>query len=200
LNNLGNRYSEVGKRQEAVAPTEQALKIYRELAQTNPVFLPNLAGALNNLGNRYSEVGKRQEAVAPTEEALKIYRELARTNPAFLSNLAMALNNLGVRYGQIGKQWEIDAAWENTIRSMDPPLAKAFLLIRRADVLPPNELNALDHLLASWPLIPDDAQWLQDYFHDVCRSRRKHDPALFDEEWRRRSGRELPPWLSMHKS
>ncbi|MFG1723198.1 hypothetical protein ACGFII_31725, partial [Micromonospora chalcea] len=40
----------VGRRQEALAPTEEAVTIRRRLAQTNPdAWLPNLAGSLNNL-------------------------------------------------------------------------------------------------------------------------------------------------------
>jgi len=61
LNNLGNRYSEVGRRADALAPTEEAVTLYRELAAANPAFLPNLAMALNNLGNHYSEVGRRDD-------------------------------------------------------------------------------------------------------------------------------------------
>jgi len=109
LTNLGNCYSEVGQRQEAVAPTEEAVTINRELAKHNPAFLPNLAGALTNLGIRYSEVGQRQEAVAPTEEAVTIYRELAKHNPAFLPNLAGALTNLGIRYSEVGRKDEADS-------------------------------------------------------------------------------------------
>jgi hypothetical protein len=33
-------------------PVEEALGLYRELAEANPAYQPNLAAALNNLGNR----------------------------------------------------------------------------------------------------------------------------------------------------
>ena len=115
LNNLGIRYSGVGKWQEALAPTEEAAGIYRILAKTNPAFLPNLAWALNNLGIRYREVGKWQEALAPTEEAAGIYRILAKTNPAFLPNLAWALNNLGIRYSEVGKRQKAVAPIEEAV-------------------------------------------------------------------------------------
>ena len=91
LNNLGIRYGEVGRRGEAVAPTEEAVERYRALAAENPAYLPDLAGALNNLGVRYGEVGRRGEAVAPTEEAVERYRALAAENPAFPPDLAGAL-------------------------------------------------------------------------------------------------------------
>jgi tetratricopeptide (TPR) repeat protein len=106
LNNLGIRYSELGRREEALLPTEEAAGIYRELSQSNPAFLPDLASALNNLGNCYSELGRREEALLPTEEAVRIRRELSQSNPAFLPNLAMALNNLGIRYSELGRREE----------------------------------------------------------------------------------------------
>ena len=93
----------MGRRHDALAPTEEAVRLRRELAQTNPAFLPNLATALNNLGNRYSQVGRPHDALAPTEEATQLYRELAAANPAFLPNLAGALGNLGNRYSQVGQ-------------------------------------------------------------------------------------------------
>jgi CHAT domain-containing protein/tetratricopeptide (TPR) repeat protein len=102
LNNLGVSYSDLGRRQEALAPTEEALKIYRELAKTNPAFLGDLARSLNNLGLWYSNLGPRQEALATTGEAVKIYVELRKTNPAFMGDLAAALNNLGNFYRFLG--------------------------------------------------------------------------------------------------
>ena len=65
LNNLGIGYSDLGRRAEALAPTEEAVSIYRELATTNPAFRPDLASSLNNLGIRYSELGRRAEALPP---------------------------------------------------------------------------------------------------------------------------------------
>ena len=53
-------------------PAEEAGRIYRDLAEADPSFLPNLAGALTSLGIRYSEVGRRQDAVPPTEEAVTL--------------------------------------------------------------------------------------------------------------------------------
>jgi hypothetical protein len=70
LNNLGIRYREVGRRQDAVAPTEEAVATYRTLAADNPAFLPDLAMALNNLGVFYSEVGREAEIDAAWEKAL----------------------------------------------------------------------------------------------------------------------------------
>jgi hypothetical protein len=59
LNNLGAFYSGVGRRADAVAPTERAVELRERLAAENPAFLNDLASSLTNLGIRYSEVGRR---------------------------------------------------------------------------------------------------------------------------------------------
>ena len=105
-----------GQRREALAPTEEAVKLYRELAKTNPAFLGELAGSLTNLGNFYSDLGRRQEALAPTEEAVRIFREQAKTNPAFQGYLAGSLNNLGNRYSELGRRQEALAPTEEAVK------------------------------------------------------------------------------------
>jgi tetratricopeptide (TPR) repeat protein len=116
LNNLGVRYSALGRRAEALAPTEEAVRVYRGLAKSNPAFLGDLASALNNLGASYSDLGRRREALAPTEEAVKVYRDLAKSNPAFLGDLARALNNLGVFYSDLGRRGEALAPTEEAVK------------------------------------------------------------------------------------
>jgi tetratricopeptide (TPR) repeat protein len=106
LNNLGNRYSELARREKALQSTEEAVRIRRGLSQSNLAFLPDLASALNNLGVHYSNLGRREEALQPTEEAVRIRRELSQSNPAFLPDLASALNNLGVHYSNLGRREE----------------------------------------------------------------------------------------------
>ena len=58
LNNLGNRYSEVGRRADAVAPTEEAVTLYQAQAEQNPAYLSELAGTLNSLEQRYADAGQ----------------------------------------------------------------------------------------------------------------------------------------------
>ena len=116
LNNLGVRYGELGRREEALQPTEGAVGIYVELSQNNPAFLPDLATALNNLGIRYSNLGRREEALQPTEEAVGIYGGLSQSNPAFLPDLAAALNNLGNRYSELGRREEALQPTEEALR------------------------------------------------------------------------------------
>ncbi len=116
LNNLGLFLGAVGRRAEALAPTEEAVKLYRDLAKSNPAFLGDLANALNSLGVIYGDLGRRAEALAPTEEAVKLYRDLAKSNPAFLGDLARALNNLGVSYRDLGRRAEALAPTEEAVK------------------------------------------------------------------------------------
>jgi len=109
---LGYALSALGRREEALAATQEAVDIYRGLARANPqAFLPYLAASLNNLGNRLSALGRREEALTATQEAVDIYRGLARANPqAFLPYLAGSLNNLGAMLSALGRREEALAA------------------------------------------------------------------------------------------
>jgi tetratricopeptide (TPR) repeat protein len=116
LINFGTFLSAVGQRQEALAPTEEAVRILRQVEVNQPEPPRFLAMALTNLGIRYSNLGRRQEALAPTEEAVRIYRELEKTNPAFLPDVAVALINLGVRNTELGRHKEALAQNEEAVK------------------------------------------------------------------------------------
>jgi RNA polymerase sigma factor (sigma-70 family) len=104
MNNLGTMLSEVGRREEALAVTTEAVAIRRRWAEQNPdAYGPDLAMSLNNLGTMLSEVGRREEALAVTTEAVAIRRRWAEQNPdAYGPSLAAALNNLANRLLEAG--------------------------------------------------------------------------------------------------
>ena len=106
LDDLGGRLHAVGRREDALAPTEKAVRIHRELAAANPAtYRPDLAAALNNLGYRLDAVGRREDALAQTEEAAQLYRELAAADPvAYRPGLATTLNNLGNALSGVGRR------------------------------------------------------------------------------------------------
>ena len=91
---MGLLLSAVGRRQEALAPTEEAVRILRELAKTNPAFLGDLAGSLNNLVFFQLALGQPEQARSAYAESIAIIRPLAATNPAFQEDLQRTLNNL----------------------------------------------------------------------------------------------------------
>jgi tetratricopeptide (TPR) repeat protein len=116
LINLGNFLSGVGQKQEALPPSEEAVRILRQLEGSQPDARRFLAIALNNLSKLLGDLGRRQEALASTEEAVKIYRELAKTNPAFLNDLAASLTNLGISYSELGRRQEALAPTEEAVK------------------------------------------------------------------------------------
>jgi len=107
LASLGVRYSDLGRRDDALAATEEAVHLYRSLLPitAEPLegptdILSGLAQSLNTLGQALSDLGRRQEAVSATEEAVRHFRTLAATEPGtFLPELAKSLNSLGNRLG-----------------------------------------------------------------------------------------------------
>ena len=195
LNNLGIRYSELGRRQDALPPAEEAVQLDRELAAANPAFLPDLAGALNNLGIRYREVGRRQDALAPAEEAVQLRRELAAANPAFLPDLATSMNNLGNRFSEAGTPARGDAIWEQAITEAAPS-AGAYLLVARASGTEPGNAKVAGWLVRSLALDSENRD-LQGSVHELARRHRVPDPAAFDENWARHTGRPVPAWLTV---
>jgi tetratricopeptide (TPR) repeat protein len=112
----------LGDREEALASTQEAVKIYRQLAAQRPeAFLPDLARSLNNLGNSQSDLGDREGALASTQEAVKIYRQLAAQRPeAFLPDLARSLGVLGRVHFARSEHTEATAAVKEGARLLFP--------------------------------------------------------------------------------
>ncbi len=78
LGNLGNRLSELGRREEALEATREGLEIYRELAaQNRDAFLPALASSLGNLGNMLSDLGRRILTLRVDHEIEALHRRLS---------------------------------------------------------------------------------------------------------------------------
>jgi tetratricopeptide (TPR) repeat protein len=108
LSNLGTWQAEAGRRDEALAATQEAVEIYRRLAADNPaIYEPDLARSLFNLGTWLAEAGRWDGALAATQEAVQIYRRLAADNPAaYEPGLAPSLSNLGHQMAQTGRRDE----------------------------------------------------------------------------------------------
>ncbi|RLC76578.1 MAG: hypothetical protein DRI61_13060, partial [Chloroflexi bacterium] len=101
-------YRRLGRVEDALDVTKEAVEVYRKLAREHPeAYLPYLAGSSNNLGNVLSESGRREEALEATKEAVEVYRKLVRKHPeAYLPYLAMSLSNLGNRLSELGRREE----------------------------------------------------------------------------------------------
>jgi tetratricopeptide (TPR) repeat protein len=104
----GLALSALGRREEALKAIQEAVEIYRRLADRQPdAFLPGLAGSLRRLGFQLSALGRRAEALEVTQEAVELYRRLAAQHPdAFLPELAASLTNLGSQLSALGRRAE----------------------------------------------------------------------------------------------
>ncbi|MFJ6154278.1 tetratricopeptide repeat protein, partial [Micromonospora profundi] len=104
--NLATRLANMGRREQALDPAEEAVTIWRRLAEDNPdAYLPNLAMSLSNLGTFLSQLGRREQALALAEEAAGICRRLAEDNlDAYLPNLGLSLSNLGSSLSELGRR------------------------------------------------------------------------------------------------
>jgi tetratricopeptide (TPR) repeat protein len=88
--------SNLGRREEALAASQEAVAFCRRLAETRlDAFLPGLATSLNNFGGALSNLGRREEALAASQEAVALFRRLAETRPdAFLPDLAASVGTM----------------------------------------------------------------------------------------------------------
>ncbi|WP_328383525.1 tetratricopeptide repeat protein [Micromonospora zamorensis] len=101
------RLANAGLHDQALAASQEAVTIRRQLMQSDPVaYLPDLAMSLANLGVRLSALGRREEALVPAEEAVDLYRQLAKANPTYPPKLAASLNNLGIWVSALGRREE----------------------------------------------------------------------------------------------
>jgi tetratricopeptide (TPR) repeat protein len=83
LTNQAVQLAELARRDEAVAPIQEAVQIRRQLADANPAaYAPDLATSLNNQAIQLAELGRQDEALPPIEKAVQIFRRLAADNPA----------------------------------------------------------------------------------------------------------------------
>ena len=107
----------LGQPEEALAPSEEAVTIYRHLAAADPdAFLPDLPLALNNQAGLLAELGRLEEALAASEEAVAIrHDQAAASQDVFLPDLAMALTNQSLHLSALGRLEEALAASEEAV-------------------------------------------------------------------------------------
>ena len=85
LNNLSAHLSAAGRNAEALTASEEAVGVYRRLAEATPErFEPDLATSLSNLSNRLSDAGRNAEALTAIEEAESLLRPYAEAAPQSL--------------------------------------------------------------------------------------------------------------------
>ena len=92
LHNLGAMLSDLGRREDALAATQEAVDIRRKLAAQQPdAFLPDLARSLAVYGVILRGLGRHAEAAAAFAEGLRVIHPFVRASPAAFGELANAL-------------------------------------------------------------------------------------------------------------
>ncbi|WP_158817323.1 tetratricopeptide repeat protein [Methylocapsa sp. S129] len=142
LNNFGDRLSGLGRREDALAATREAVDLYRRLvAESSEAFAPHLANALNNLGSRLGDLGRRKDALAAAREAVDIRRRLAAERPgAFMPLLASALSNYGNKLSEFGR---LEDALAPTLEALE---IRRRLAAERPDAFMPDLAISLTNL------------------------------------------------------
>ena len=95
----------------------EGIRIYGELAKTNPGYLPYLADCLVMLGVSASVSSRSpDQANQSYEEAIQIFRRLAKENPMdYAHNLASTLSDVGRHYHNTQRLKEAEEAYRESL-------------------------------------------------------------------------------------
>ena len=127
--------SAVSREAEALSSTQEAVTLYRKLAEDDPdLYRPYLANSLENLGIHYGNVGQPAQALAMTQQAMTIWSALAEADPdRHRPGLASSLTHLGVWFSRLGLLTEAlraeqqAVAIRRTLAEDDPDLYRPYL-------------------------------------------------------------------------
>ncbi len=117
LNNLSGNLADAGRNPEALEAIEEAVTIWRRLAQDNPArFEFGLTSSLTNWATILSDAGRNSKALEASEKAVTIWRRLAQDNPArFKPDFAMSINNQAGFLSDAGRNPEALEAIEEAV-------------------------------------------------------------------------------------
>jgi tetratricopeptide (TPR) repeat protein len=142
LARLSIRFSNVGRREEALAASQEAVAIYRRLTEAGRhAFLPDLARSLTNLARDLSSLRRREDALAAAQEAVVIQRQLVEVRPdTSLPELASSLNNMSGDLAYLGRHDDALAA------SQEAVAIRRRLVEAHPDVFLPELANSLNNM------------------------------------------------------
>ncbi|WP_375773508.1 tetratricopeptide repeat protein [Archangium gephyra] len=167
----------LGRHDEALSATREALGIYRELDKRRPsAFRSEIAGLLNNLGIILVDAKRFAQAVEPLEQAIGLFRSLAQEHPgSFRSPLAGALDNLGNSLTFLDRD---EDAWKVTDEAVR---LYRVLTQLNPDALLPRLAGALDNLGTRLNALGRHAEALEATRESVAHYRVlvKHNPDAF---------------------
>ncbi len=114
LNNLGNRYSEVG-RPGGTGATDEAVTSPAHWPTTSPRLPTRPRHGVEQPRQPLQRGGSACGGGGADRRGGHLYRALAEENPAYLPDLARALNNLGIRYSAVGRRADAVAPTEEAV-------------------------------------------------------------------------------------
>ncbi|MER5966698.1 tetratricopeptide repeat protein [Streptomyces sp. NPDC002057] len=108
LHSLSSRLAALDRREEALAPAEEAVTVARSLTDTIP-----LIASLNTYADRLRDLGRREEALATITEAVALSRGLGDGRTP---DLVESLNTLASLLGDLGRRETALASSEEAVR------------------------------------------------------------------------------------
>lgn len=118
LENVGIVLTDLGRHEEALNATQQAIAVRLSIAEANPTAhaYHHLAAAYDKLAMKLRHLGRPQDAIAAGTTAIAILRHVAKTNPGGADfDLASSLNNLATGLIDTGRQEEALTATQEAI-------------------------------------------------------------------------------------
>lgn len=104
LANLARSYGEIGRREQALDAGEQAVCLFRRLAEKGAgAYKSELAASLLVQAKVLAETGRHSKALEAAREAAKLHQERPVANPSRWPRLAIALESLAKYEGNLGQ-------------------------------------------------------------------------------------------------
>ncbi len=117
---LGNRLSKLGRREEALAASQEAVDLYRRLAQARPdAFLPDLARSISVTSDVLTAFDRPTEATQAAHQALEILAPFVELYPATFADLAHEISADLLQYSDAAQQAPDRALLERVARALD---------------------------------------------------------------------------------
>ena len=178
LNNLSVRLAEGGDQPGALQAGQQAVELYKHLAEQAPAaFEPDLAQSLNNLSNRLADAGDRPGALQAIQRAVELRERLAAQAPAaFEPDLAQSLNNLSACLADAGDRPGALQAGQRAVELYERLAAQAPATFEPALAM---SLNNLSACLADAGDRPGALQAIQRAV-ELCERLAAQAPAAFE--------------------
>jgi len=119
LSNLGVRLGDLGRREEALAASQEAVDIRRRLAQSRPdAFLPGLATSISVMSDVLAALGRDGEAAKASTHALEILAPFVERYPQTYGDLARTIGADILRYSDAAGERPDNALLERVARAL----------------------------------------------------------------------------------